>query len=123
MTGVLASIRTRHRRMLRLIALLVLGAQAVGIVVAPLAEARSSRSAPAHVEEGGTHLHWSHNPTDCAACVALQLTPVPAQRAVPVPRRFAKQPPPVIPVLSAAHPERAGPHSPRAPPTPPSAIA
>ncbi|HEX6537120.1 MAG TPA: hypothetical protein VF041_21235 [Gemmatimonadaceae bacterium] len=123
MTGVLASIRTRHRRLLRLIALLVLGAQAVGIVVAPLAEARSSSSAPAHVEEGGTHLHWSHNPADCAACIALQLTPVPAHRAMPVPRRFVKQTPPVIPVLSAAHPERAGPHSPRAPPTLPAAIA
>lgn len=122
MTGVLASIRTRHHRLLRLVALLVLGAQAVGIVVAPLAEARSSRSAPAHVEEGGTHLHWSHNPADCAACIALQLTPVPVRPSTAVPRVAVRRMPPIVAVFSPAHPDRAGPHSPRAPPPLPTAV-
>jgi hypothetical protein len=119
---VLASVRTRHRRLLRLVALLLLGAQAVGIVVAPLAEARASHSAPAHVEEGGTQLHWSHNPNDCAACIALQLTPVPVRPTAAVPRATVRQMAPTLGVFSPAHPDRAGPHAPRAPPALPTAI-
>ncbi len=74
MPGVLRSFRRPRSRVLILAALLALAAQGVATLLAPAAEARASRSAPAHVEGGGTHQHHSHNPADCAACIALQLT-------------------------------------------------
>ena len=77
MHGVLRSFRRPRSRILVLAACLALAAQSVASLLAPAAEARASRSAPAHVEGGGTHQHHAHNPADCAACLALQLTGVP----------------------------------------------
>ena len=77
MTGVLRSSRRPRSRVLLLAAIIALAAQAVATLLAPAAEARASKSAPVHVESGGTHQHHSHNPADCAACIALQLTGVP----------------------------------------------
>jgi hypothetical protein len=81
MTGVLRSFRRPRSRVLLLAAILALTAQAVATLLAPAAEARASQSAPAHVESGGTHQHHSHNPADCAACIALQLTGMPQRAA------------------------------------------
>src|SRR4051812_14372516 len=79
MIGVLRSFRRPRSRVLLLTAIVALAAQAVATLLAPAAEARASKSAPAHVESGGTHQHHSHNPADCAACIALQLTGIPQQ--------------------------------------------
>jgi hypothetical protein len=116
MTGVLSTLRHRRRGLLRWVAMLLLAAEAVGIVVAPSAEAVASRSAPAHVEAGGTHLHHSHIPETCAACIALQITGLPIRHEPPEPPAPARQEPrPVVP-LDAGRAIRAGPNSPRAPP-------
>ncbi|HKO17209.1 MAG TPA: hypothetical protein VJU87_13305 [Gemmatimonadaceae bacterium] len=45
----------------------------LAVVVAPIAEGREGVGAPAHVEAAGTHLHYSHNETTCAACQARLL--------------------------------------------------
>lgn len=116
MKGVLLSARSRHRRLLRWVALLLLFAQGVAVGLAPTAEAYASRSAPAHVEEGGTHLHWSHNPDDCPACIALQLVAIPTRGPAPLPRVVIRHRPPATLRTTIARAERAGPPTSRAPP-------
>lgn len=117
MHGLLQSFRRPRSRVLVLAACLVLAAQSVASLLAPAAEARASRSAPAHVEAAGTHQHHSHNPADCAACIALQLTGIPqrpsAQETVVAERRTIA-PPPALHVVSASRLDDR--HS-RAPPT------
>ncbi len=62
------------RRPLRLLAgVVALVAQFTAAMLAPAADAHAGASAPQHVEVAGTHLHYSHNPTDCASCSAQQL--------------------------------------------------
>ncbi|HET7564910.1 MAG TPA: DUF2946 family protein [Gemmatimonadaceae bacterium] len=116
MPGVLRSFHRARSRVLLVAAFLALTGQAVATLVAPAAEARASHSAPAHVESGGTHKHHSHNPNDCPACIALQITGLP-QHAVERPAlltvRFTP-PPATTRRILAAH--RFGPKSPRAPP-------
>lgn len=73
MTGVFAIFRSRRSRLTRLASVLALVAQIVAVAIAPTAEAYASVSAAAHVEDAGIHLHHSHNPNDCPACVALQI--------------------------------------------------
>lgn len=118
MTGVFATLRTRQSRLTRLAGLVALIAQVVAVAIAPAAEARASVSAAAHVEDAGIHLHHSHNPNDCPACVALQIG------ASSLPSR-ADQPAPVAVgevALRGARPtlvpraRRIEPHAPRAPP-------
>jgi hypothetical protein len=95
MTGVLRSFRRPRSRLILLAAFLAVMGQAVTTLIAPVAEAHASRSAPAHVEADGTQQHYSHNPTDCAACLALQLTGLP-QHVAPSPPvravRFTSRP-------------------------------
>lgn len=43
------------------------------VAIVPFAEANEGRSAPAHVEAYGTTLHYSHDESNCALCVARQL--------------------------------------------------
>jgi hypothetical protein len=63
-----------HKRSFRALAgVVALVAQFVAAVLAPAADAHAGASAPQHVEVAGTHLHYSHNPTDCASCAAQQL--------------------------------------------------
>lgn len=116
MSGVLRSFRRARSRLLLVAALLALTGQAVATLVAPTAEARASHSAPAHVESGGTHKHHSHNPNDCPACIALQITALP-QHAVDRPIfltvRYSPHPAATRRII-AAH--RFGPKAPRAPP-------
>ncbi|HEU6453498.1 MAG TPA: hypothetical protein VFT57_18920 [Gemmatimonadaceae bacterium] len=118
MHGILRRFRRPRSRVLVLAACLALAAQSVASLLAPAAEARASRSAPAHVESGGTHQHHSHNPADCAACIALQLTGIPqrppADEAIVVEKRPIN-PPPALHLASASR--RDDRHS-RAPPTP-----
>lgn len=119
MTGVFATFRSRRSHVTRLAALVALVAQIVAVAIAPAAEARASVSAAAHVEDAGIHLHHSHNPNDCPACVALQIG------ASSLPSRVEEP-------AAAAHPgavlrvalqtvirgaRRLDPHAPRAPPT------
>jgi hypothetical protein len=63
----------------RLVAIVLLAAQAVSSLLAPSADARAEQSAPAHVESAGTRLHHSHNPADCMACAALRIVSTPAR--------------------------------------------
>lgn len=84
MTGVVALVHFRRQsRYLRCIAVLVLAALSVSVLLAPSAEARADQSAPAHVEADGTHLHHSHTPETCPACIALQLTGLPSPPQLP----------------------------------------
>ncbi|HEX5436824.1 MAG TPA: DUF2946 family protein [Gemmatimonadaceae bacterium] len=116
MSGVFRAFRRPRSRVLLCAAIVVLVAQGVATLVAPSAEARASQSAPAHVEAGGTHKHHSHNPNDCPACIALQITPLP-ERPVAAPLALAVQvaarPAAAAPLILA---RRFEPKSPRAPP-------
>jgi len=118
MTGVFATFRSRRSRLSRVVGLLVLIAQVVAVGIAPSAEALASHSAAAHVEDAGIHLHHSHNPNDCPACLALQIgantLPAHVDRARPVlqhadPLRVAR-------AIDAPRARRVDPHAPRAPP-------
>jgi cytochrome c5 len=117
MMGMLSFLRPRSRsRVLRIVALVVIAAQAVSVCLAPSAEAFASRSAPAHVEEGGTHLHHSHTPETCPACFALQITGEPPQHD-PWQARLSSAfdtPRPIEPHVTPAR--RLAAKSPRAPP-------
>jgi hypothetical protein len=116
MTGVLRSFRRPRSRLLLVAALLALTAQLVATLLAPVAEAQASHSAPAHVEANGTRQHHSHNPTDCAACVALQLTPVPQRQAAGMDTRVVRSRALPIARRRADRPEWFLPKNPRAPP-------
>jgi hypothetical protein len=118
MPGVLRSFRRPRSRLLVLAAFLALATQSVATLLAPAAEARASQSAPAHVENGGTHRHHGHNPADCAACIALQLTPVPqtpARSNEVVTEQGPINPPPALHIAKAS---RFDDRNSRAPPTP-----
>jgi hypothetical protein len=118
MSGVLRKFRRPRSRVLVLAAFLALAAQGVATLLAPAAEAHASRSAPAHVESGGTHKHHSHNPADCAACIALQLTGLPQQppnESEVFAERRSINPPAALHIVSASRLDER--HS-RAPPTP-----
>lgn len=117
MPGVLRSFRRPRSRLLVLAAFLALATQSVATLLAPAAEARASQSAPAHVESGGTHRHHAHNPADCAACIALQLTPVaqtPARSNEVVTEQGPISPPPAPHIAKAS---RFDARNSRAPPT------
>jgi hypothetical protein len=43
------------------------------VAIVPFADANEGRSAPAHVEAYGTTVHYSHDESNCALCVARQL--------------------------------------------------
>lgn len=118
MSGALRKFRRPRSRILVLAAFLALAAQGVATLLAPAAEARASRSAPAHVESGGTHQHHSHNPADCAACIALQLTglpQLPPNKSEIVAETRPINPPPALHIASASRLDER--HS-RAPPIP-----
>jgi hypothetical protein len=118
MPGVLRSFRRPRSRVLILAAFLALAAQGVATLLAPAAEARASQSAPAHVEGSGTHQHHSHNPADCAACIALQLTgmpQLPPERTEVVAERGPINPPPALHIARAS---RFDDQNSRAPPPP-----
>ena len=116
MPGVLRSFRRSRSRLLLVAAFLAFAGQAVAVLIAPAAEARASQSAPAHVEQGGTHKHHAHNPNDCPACIALQIVGV-VQRATDGPvvptARHAVRPAAVRQVITT---DRFDPNSPRPPP-------
>ena len=117
MTGVPASIHRRFR-FPRIAALLALIAQVVAVGIAPTAEAIASQSAPAHVENAGTHMHHSHNPSDCPACTALQLgaTGLPGRTAPPRLLSVRSVAPRTARYLVVTPARRIEPHAPRAPP-------
>lgn len=119
MTGVFATFRSRRSRLTRLASLLALVAQIVAVAIAPTAEAHASVSAAAHVEDAGIHLHHSHNPNDCPACVALQIgaNSMPSRVESPAPATHRGA---VLRVaLGTVVPgvRRIEPHAPRAPPS------
>jgi len=118
MTGVLTRRFRRGSRLPRFAAALALIAQAVGVAVAPSAEAFASRSAPAHVEPAGTQKHHAHNPATCPACIALQLSassvPTPATPPMAIPARHA--PPRGVNLGHSVLASRVDPKAPRAPP-------
>ena len=58
---------------------------------APMVDGRAGAGAPKHVEDLGVHLHFAHNPDDCAACTAQTLVGItsaapvaPSARTVPL---------------------------------------
>jgi len=117
MLGVLRSFRRPRSRLLLVAAFLAFTGQAVAALIAPAAEARASQSAPAHVEQGGTHKHHAHNPNDCPACIALQQLTSVVQHATESPTfptaRYAVRP---TALHRIARVDRFDPKAPRAPP-------
>jgi hypothetical protein len=117
MNSVSYALRPPTRSFRALAGIVALVAQFVAAVLAPAADAHAGASAPQHVEVAGTHLHYSHNPTDCASCAAQQLVGL-------IERAHAQ------PLSSAAHhtlrtstpsaPSLAAEFSPSAPRAPPS---
>jgi hypothetical protein len=108
-----------HRSRFRLLtAALVATAQFAVVAFGPLVDASEGASAPSHVEETGTRLHYSHNPDNCAACAAATLVgDSPRTAAVlPLAEILPATTSAVSPALVAI---RDGtPKSPRAPPRP-----
>ena len=43
------------------------------LAIVPFADVNEGRSAPAHVEAYGTTMHYAHDESNCAVCVARQL--------------------------------------------------
>jgi len=119
MTGVFATFRSRRSRLTRITVLLVLIAQVVAVGIAPSAEAIASHSAAAHVEDAGIHLHHSHNPNDCPACLALQIgaNGLPSRVDAPAPVVHRGAPLRVARSVDPPRARRIAPHAPRAPPT------
>jgi hypothetical protein len=87
------ALRIRRSRTVVLAAAFLAAAQFAVAVVAPVLDADAAASAPAHVEAFGIHLHFAHNPDDCAACVAQSIVAVAPALA------------PAHPALAAAHTE------------------
>jgi hypothetical protein len=107
------------RHSFRLLAgILALLAQFTAATLAPAADARAGASAPAHVEVAGTHLHYAHNPTDCASCTAQQLVGLIERAHAELPSLVASHallaPGTSAPSIAAA----LSPGAPRAPPSP-----
>ena len=67
------SLRFRRSRAVVLAAAFLAAAQFGVAAIAPVLDADAGRSAPAHVESFGIHLHFAHNPDDCAACLAQSI--------------------------------------------------
>ena len=88
------------------------------VAFGPLVDASEGRSAPSHVEETGTRLHYSHNPDNCAACAAATLVGDSPRTAAVLP--LAEILPAItLAVSPALVAMRDGtPKSPRAPPCP-----
>jgi len=117
MTGVVALVHfRRHSRYLRCTAMLVLAALAVSVLLSPSAEARADQSAPAHVEADGTHLHHSHSPETCPACIALQLTGIPSSIQIPPLAVAPHYAPPAVSTYLMVRGDRIDPKAARAPP-------
>ena len=70
------SVRFRRSRAVVLAAAFLASAQFAVSAIAPALDADAGRSAPAHVEAFGIHLHFAHTPDDCAACVAQSIVAV-----------------------------------------------
>lgn len=112
------SMRRSHARsrLISLLAFLAMAGQLAVSVIAPLADARAGRDAPAHVEAQGIAAHYAHDETSCVACVAstmLSRAPVSPPAAVAI-LRHAEIPPVAEPSgAPCLYPLQA---SPRAPP-------
>jgi len=115
MSGLAPAARPLRRRF-RALAIAAAAVQLLVVAAGPLVEGGEGPSAPVHIERFGTSKHFSHNPDDCAACLAATLVAAPPRAALAV----------VPAVLRVAAPEtrrapRAvrvaeSPKSPRAPP-------
>lgn len=108
--------RVRPRRLRVLSAVLIAATQFAVVGFGPLVDGIQGASAPAHVEEFGIHLHYSHDPDNCAACAASHMVGdsprVPTPALLLAPQRDGIAIALVVPAV-----RRAGtPKSPRAPP-------
>ena len=65
--------RPRRSRLRALAAAFVAVAQFAVSSFAPMVDGRAGAGAPTHVESFGVHLHFAHNPDDCASCSAQTL--------------------------------------------------
>jgi hypothetical protein len=84
------SLRFRRSRAVVLAAAFLATAQFAVTAVAPALDADAGRSAPAHVESFGIHLHFAHNPDECAACLAQSIVAVAPAVAPALPTRVAR---------------------------------
>ena len=62
----------RRRRVRQLLAI-VAGCAQLTVLLATGADAWRGRDASAHVERGGTHLHYAHDESTCVACTTQTL--------------------------------------------------
>jgi hypothetical protein len=73
MTRVTSVPRLRRSRLRAFAAAFVAVAQFAVSSFAPMVDGQAGAGAPTHVESFGVHLHFAHNPDDCAACSAQTL--------------------------------------------------
>jgi hypothetical protein len=112
------SVHPRRRSRLRVLAAALVAASQFAVsALAPMADSHAGNSARSHVEDFGVHLHFAHNPDDCAACTALTLIGVASHGSPALPAPSA-----AMEAFAVAAPVTAAriawsPGAPRAPPT------
>lgn len=114
----LSAPRTRRSPFRRLAAAFLAAAQFSVVSFAPALDAAPDTNAPVHVEALGVHLHFVHNPDDCAACTAQTLVAV--APAAPSPLENALRATTAFEAADLSTPERSAwrPDAARAPPAP-----
>jgi hypothetical protein len=97
-------------------AALIAATQFAVVGFGPLVDGLQGASAPAHVEEFGIHLHYSHDPDNCAACAASHMVGDAPRVPVPALQLAAHRDGLTIAVVSPTLRRDGTPKSPRAPP-------
>ena len=86
------------------------------VAFGPLVDGMQGASAPAHVEEFGVHLHYSHDPDNCAACAASHMVGDAPRAPMPALEMAARSDARTIALVAPATLREGSPKSPRAPP-------
>ena len=112
--------RSRRSRLRAFAAAFVAVAQFAVTSFAPTVDGRAGAGAPTHVESFGVHLHFAHNPDDCAACSAQTLIGLASAPADPLADGDTATAEFVLASLPAPSRGSWRADAPRAPPAPPS---
>ena len=107
-----------RRTVFRLLATLAAAAQVSVSAFGPIVDGLGGEGAPSHVEAFGIRLHYSHNPDDCAACIAASLVaalPPSGLGVIPAVVRVLRV---ASRAIAPAAPGLPTPKAPRAPPRP-----
>ncbi len=103
-------------RIRKLAAAFIATVQFVVVGFGPLVDGVQGASAPAHVEEFGVHLHYSHDPDNCAACAASHMVGDAPRAPTPALQLAAHRDRVAIAAVPPVRARAGTPKSPRAPP-------